>query len=157
MAKLDQAVVVAVDERYNDNNGAYQDVYLWDGESVTMAGGMYCSKVYSVNCTPEQFEAAKQWQRDNTPETIPYNKYCYNRLGAQTWIGCIVKLARSRKAPNKTPLRVTAFHEAYYDTRYNNQVVEQVTVTDGQQSWTVSSNCINELVQGVKDYVYWAE
>ena len=157
MTKLNTPVVVAVDERYNDNNGAYQDVYVWDGETVSMIGGMYCNKTYSVNCTADQFEAAKQWQRDNTPETIPYNKYCYNRRGAQTWIGCVVKLARSRKAPNKVELRVTDFHEAYYDTRFNNHVAEQVTVTDGQQSWTVSSNCINELVKGVKEYVYWAE
>lgn len=120
-------------------------------------GGMYCNKIYTVNCTPEEFEAAKQWERDNTKETIPYNKYCYNRLGANTFLGCIVTLKGSRKAPNKTPLTVIKFHEAYFDKRYNQHVTEKVTVTDGVTSWDVSSNCIHELIKGVKEYVYWAE
>lgn len=157
MAKLLTPVVVAVAEMYNDNNGAYQDVWLWDGEQVTISGGMYCNKVYSVNCTTDQFEAAKAWQRENTAETIPYNKYCYNRLGAQTFLGCIVQLKGSRKAPNKTDLTVIEFHESYYDNRYNQHVTEKVTVTDGQESWTVSSNCIDKLVKGVKEYVFWAD
>lgn len=150
-------VIVAVEEKYNDNNGSYQVAYTWNGEKVERVGGMYCNKYYSVNCTAEQFQAAKQWERDNTAETIPYNKYCYNRLGAQTFLGCVVTLKGSRKAPNKTPLTVIQFHEAYFDKRWNQHVTEKVTVTDGITSWEVSSNCINELIKGVKEYVYWAE
>lgn len=152
----DTQIIVAVDECYNDNNGSYQVAYIWDGKSVSTIGGMYDNKHYSVNCTEEQFLAAKLWQRENTPETIPFNKYCYNRLGANTFIGCIVKLARSKKAPNKTELKVTDFHESYYDSRFNQHVTEKVTVTDGVTSWIVSTNCINEIVKGVKEYVFWA-
>lgn len=155
--KNEKKVIVAVDECYNDNNGAYQVAYVWDGESVSTLGGMYDNTHYSVNCTDAEFAAAKAWQRANTPETIPFNKYCYNRLGANTFIGCIVKLARSRKAPNSVELKVTEFHESFYDSRYNQYVPERITVTDGTSSWIVSSGCINELVKGVKEYVFWAQ
>lgn len=148
-------VVVAVDDKWNENNGAYQVAYLWDGESVTTAGGMYCNEVYHVNCTDEQFEAAKAWQIENTERSIPRNKYCYNMLGANTYIGCKVKLARSRKAPNKTVLTVTDFHESYFSEKFNNRVPEQFTVTDGVDSWTVSTGCLAEVVEGVKQYPSW--
>lgn len=150
-------VVVAVDDRYNDNNGAYQIAYLWDGETVYTEGGIYCDKVYTVNCSVEQKEAAINWKIENTELSIPYNKYCYGGRGARTYIGCTIKLAKSRKAPNKVELKVTAFHESYYDGYYNQHVGEKITVTDGNNSWVVSSNCIAEVVKGVKDIVYWAQ
>ena len=152
---MSDLIVVAVDECYNDNNGAYQIVYVWDGEKVSTTGGMYCSDNYSVNCTSEQFEAARAWQIENTPETVPFNKYCYGGRGADTYIGCKIKLARSRKAPNKTVLTVTGFHESYYSERFNSLVPEQFTVTDGEEKWTVSTGCFAELVEGVKEYPRW--
>lgn len=157
MNKLSKPVVVSVDECYNENNGSYQVAYLWDGESVTTEGGIYCNKLYSVDCTPEQLQSAIEWQRENTPLTIPYNKYCYNRLGAHTYIGCVVKLKRSRLAPNGVELTVTDFHESYYCQRFNQTVTEKITVTDGNESWVVSSGCIADVVRGVKEYVYWAD
>lgn len=156
--KLETPVVVAVDECYCNDNGAYQTAYLWDGEKVFTDGGRYYrGPHFTVNCDPEQFKAAVEWQRENTPYTIPYNKYCYNRLGAHTYIGCIVKLKRSRLAPNGVPLKVVEFFESYYDKNYDQRVDEKFSVTDGTVTWKVSTNCLAEVVQGVKEYVYWAD
>lgn len=152
---MSDLIVVAVDDKWSENNGAYQTAYIWDGKSVSTAGGMYCEEVYKVNCTDEQFKAAKDWQIKNTERTIPRNKYCYNMAGAYTYIGCKVKLSRSRKAPNKTVLTVTDFHESYFSEKFNNRVPERFTVTDGVDSWTVSTGCLAEVVEGVKEYPLW--
>ncbi len=148
------SVCVAIDEKYSDNNGAYQIAYFWDGISVSVGGGMYDGAAYSVNCTPEQKQAAIDWMQSNCQLTANWNKYCYRGLGAFTYIGCIVKLARSRKAPNGVDLKVLDFYESRWDGSY--KVSEQVKVTDGDNVWIVSSSCIAELVQGIKDLPFWA-
>lgn len=148
------SVCVAIDEKYSDNNGAYQIAYFWDGISVSVGGGMYDGAVYSVNCTPEQKQAAIDWMQSNCQLTANWNKYCYGGLGAFTYIGCIVKLARSRKAPNGVDLKVLDFYESRWEGSY--KVSEQVKVTDGDNVWIVSSSCISELVKGIKDLPFWA-
>lgn len=147
-------VCVAVDDKYSDNNGPYQVAYFWDGEKVEQRGGMYDHAVYSADCTDAQLKAAAEWMIANTSESANWNKYCYGGRGANTYIGCTVKLTRSRIAPNNTPLKVIAFYESEYNGSY--KTPERVVVTDGHERWAVSSGCIKELVKGIKDVVYWA-
>lgn len=152
-------VIVAVEEKYNENNGAYQIAHAWDGERVERVGGMYEQVMYCVNATPDQFKAASEWAKANAEAnpTNNWNKYCYNGRGAFTFIDCIVTLKRSRKAPNGTPLKVVNFLEAGYNARFNNHVAERVEVTDGESTWIVSSGCIDEVVKGVVEYPLWIE
>jgi|GEM_PF-6337785 len=150
-------VIVAVEEKYNDNNGAYQIAYLWDGERVEQAGGMYDPAIYCVNATPEQIKAASEWAKADAEAnpTKNWNKYYYGGLGANTFVGCVVTLKRSRKAPNGTPLKVINFLEAAYYTHFNKHLAERVEVTDGYNSWVVSSGCIDKVIKGVVKYPSW--
>lgn len=154
-----EQVIVAVEEKYSDNNGNYQIAHVWNGECVTQIGGVYDSNVYSVNATPEQFKAASEWAKANAEAnpTNNWNKYCYGGRGADTFIDCIVTLKRSRKAPNKIPLKVVNFLENVYDARFNNYTGERIEVTDGYNNWVVSSGCINEVIKGHVDYPFWAQ
>ena len=34
-------VCVAIDYKYSDNNGAWNEYYMWDGERCTCVGSMY--------------------------------------------------------------------------------------------------------------------
>lgn len=151
-------VCIAIDHKYDDSMGAYSVFYFWDGQNVSTKGGMYSGlafNAFEVNATHEQVIEASAAYMETVPETYNYNKYCYGRRGCNTFIGCIVKLHRSRKAPNSTELKVTEFHEAYYCKRYNQHVPEKITVTDSVNSWTVSSNCIKEVVKGIKEKPFW--
>ena len=158
MKTTNETVCIAIDHLYDDSMGDYAVFYLWDGEKVYTEGGMYSgvrSDAYEVNATREQIAAASAAYIESAPETYNYNKYCYGRRGCNTFIGCIVKLHRSRKAPNNTDLTVVDFHEAYYCNRYNQHVPEKLTVTDGVSTWAVSSNCIKTVVKGVKEKPFW--
>lgn len=149
-------VCVARDDRYSDNNGAWSELYMFDGERVWKEGSMYDHvSERSVNATLEQIVDASAVYMNQQTEGYNYNKYCYNMRGANTFVGCIVTLSRSRKAPNNTELTVTNFHESYYDSRYNQHVSEKITISDGTSYWTVSSNCIANVVKGVKEKPFW--
>lgn len=151
-------VCIAKDDKYDDSMGAYTLFYLWDGEQVMVEGGIYSGlpyNTYEVNATHEQKVAASQAYMDAQKEGFNFNKHCYSGRGAYTFIGCVVELSRSRKAPNKTPLEVIAFFEGGYDSRYNHDRPEQVTVTDGENNWIVSSSCINKVIKGVKEKPFW--
>jgi len=153
-----KAQLISVEGKYDQSMGAYDLFHVWDGERVNVIGSMYDQQARESDfdqITDENLKLAKDWIFANTEEGFAYNKYCYNRLGANTFIGCIVKLKRSRKAPNGVELRVTDFHESHYSSKFNNHVTEQVTVTDGTSSWTVSSGCIDSVVKGVKELPYW--
>ena len=148
-------VIVAVDDKYSDNNGAWQVAYVWNGERVSVTGGPYDDQVYKVDASEEQIREASEWMKKNTKPTVPFNKYCYQGRGANTYIGCLVTLKRSRKAPNGTPLCVRAFIEGGYDKMYHRYTPEQVVVSDGEQEWVVSSGCIHDVIQGVVELPFW--
>lgn len=94
-------VVVAVEELYDHSNGNYEIAYLWNGVQVTTAGGMYSRETFTVNATADQIAAAAQWTKVNTEYKPTYSKHINGGRGGFTYVGCVVTLARSRKAPNK--------------------------------------------------------
>jgi hypothetical protein len=152
--------LIATDHKYSENNGAWNEYHCWNGSEVVVIGGMYDHQDndrerITGDATETELELARAWILANTEERPTYNKYCYNMRGAYTYLYCVVTLARSRKAPNKTPLKVVEFFESYYDRKFNQQVAEKITVTDGSTSWTVSSNCIDQLVKGTKKLPFW--
>lgn len=151
-------VCIATEDRYDESMGSYTVFYLWDGERVTIEGGLYSDlsfDAYEVNATLDQKIQASKWYVENTEKGLNYNKYCYNGRGANTYIGCIVRLKGSRKATNNVNLKVTDFFEGGYCSRYNQKITEKVEVTDGENTWVVSSSCINEVVERVHDLPFW--
>ena len=92
------AVIVAVREMYNDNDGAFEVAYHWDGETVETSRQCGSADFLSVNATEEQIQAAGDWYKAHSGDT---NK--------DTYIGCTVMLKGSRKAPNAKPLQVVDY------------------------------------------------
>ncbi len=157
-----EIVCLAVDHKYDDSMGAYSIFWLFDGEDVFTEGGMYSGLPYNhyvVNATQDQKDKALAIYTESQIETHNYNKYANNGRGAYTFVGCIVKLARSRKAPNKKDLKVINFNDRYYNSFYGNWVDETVDLIDestGETYQNISINCIKDVVKGIKELPFWA-
>ena len=136
------SVVVGIDDRYNDNDGAYHLAHVWDGQSVIVhnyANGYNKGAYYDaeVNATVEQKMEAAEWWRDNCKETENY------------W-DCVVVLQRSRKAPNKVPLKVVSYDAGGYNGYYNQHDPEQIQVEiekDADYAW-VNASCVKQVIKG---------
>lgn len=146
-------VCVAADHCYDDSMGAYVVAYLWDGEKVTREGGIYQNTDYtSANATIEEKRAASVWLESNIDYSANYNKYAK----CDTYVGCIVTLKRSRKAPNNVPVKVIDFIDGGYNSRFNSYESEKVVVeTEQGERFTVSYGCIDTLVKGIQKFPYW--
>ncbi len=157
MPLFNTPVCVAVDHKYSDNNGSWSEFIFFDGQGFTTKGGMYSNLAYNsyqVNATVKQLRKASIIALKQAPEGYSYNRYAGNG-GTDTYVNCIVKLKRSRKAPNNTELKVIDWFDGGYNGQYNNYTPDQICVTDGSQSWTVSASCIDEVVKGVKELPFW--
>jgi hypothetical protein len=152
-------VCLAVDHKYSENNGAYSIFYMWDGEKVFTEGGIYSDlayDAYNVNASKDELLAASEHMREVTPFTNSYSKYANNMRGAYTFVGCVVKLARSRKAPNGVELLVVDFHDRYFSNAFGCWVDEKITVQDSNKTtYTVSIGCIKEVVKGAQELPFW--
>lgn len=146
------SVVVATEDKYNDNDGAYHLAYVWNGETVSIVNysNGYNNVPYNAavkDANPYQVEDAVNWWI-NVRKDLSY------RNGNPTFIGCVVTLQRSRKAPNKTPLKVINHELGGYNSYYMQHDPERVCVEhEGQAIW-VSVGCIKEVVQGARPW--WA-
>lgn len=146
------SVVVAVDHKYNDNDGAYSIAVVWDGSvavSHNYSNGYNGVKFDAAvkDATDEQVKAAAEWYINT------YKDISEDHRGNPTFIGCTVTLSRSRKAPNKTPLKVTKYAAGGYNKRYGCWDQPKVCVdVQGQPVW-VSVGCISEVLQG--DTPWW--
>lgn len=133
-----RAVVVAIENRYNDNDGETVWVVTWDGEKVdttcVLSGYVDLGKI-KVDATIDDRDKAAKWWIDNAIDKKPL-------------VGCTVKLKRSRKAPNNTELLVVEHHEAYFDRMLYRENLERITVDVDGEHVTVSASCINEVVKG---------
>ncbi len=156
-------VCIAKEEKYSENNGAWTIFWLFDGVDITVEGGMYAGlpyDYYRVDATREQKKAASVIYMDNQKEGNNYNKYANGGNGADTFVGCIVSLARSRKAPNKTALKVLEFNDRYYSAHFNNWVSATIDLENeatGEIFNNVSLGCIKEIIKGVKQRPFWFE
>lgn len=146
------SVVVAVDHKYNDNDGAYSIAYVWDGEQVvphTYADG-YNKVSYTAavkDATKEQVDAAAEWYVNVRKDTSV-------RGTRATFIGCTVSLQRSRKAPNGVPVQVLDYVAGGYNRQYNRRDPEQIKVKAGECTYWVSTGCVKEVIKG--DSPWWA-
>ena len=127
-------VVVAIDERYNDNDGPSSTAIWWDGVALTREtyAGAHVRGAHddrSVTATPEQIMAAGEHYRVTARDT------------GVGHIGCDVTLARSRLAPNSVPLRVVDHSPAGH--RRDERIC---VMADGARVW-VSAGCINAVVR----------
>lgn len=147
------SVVVAIDHKYNDNDGAYSVAWVWDGETLT-------SESYANGYNNRSFEDAEVdasfLQIQEAAEAFAIGKFDLSKshfTQYSTFIGCTVKLKRSRKAPNNVELLVMGHADSYYDHANNRRVDAQTAVNvEGVKVW-VSQGCVNEIVKGA--YPWW--
>lgn len=150
------SVCVAVESKYNDNNGAYDIGYFFDGHSVSVESNLYSDKLFKVDATPEQIRKASiAYMEDEKNADYAPNKYLHNGRRGNTFIGCKVVLQRSRKAPNKVELLVTDFYEGGYNSRFGGYEADKIKVTDGADSWVVSVSCIKDVTKKVTEKPFW--
>jgi len=145
-------VCVAIDETYTDNNGPQTEFIFFNPttEEFTSeyANGYtkYSFDSFSIDATfAQRLQASKAHKAQSKVLDWEVNL-----------IDCVVILQRSRKAPNKTPLKVVSFQDRYYNGRYyTNQTVSLINETTGETFYNISTSCIKEVLQGVKKDLFW--
>lgn len=136
--------LLAVEELYCNSNGAFELIHVWNGEEIIIHHSRDGFNINSaINATPEIKAIASEWYQLNVKDTRKH-----------TYIGCTVILARSRKAPNKIPLKVLDFIEGGYDSRYNQYIDDKITVLHDDGHITINASCIKEVILGAAPY--WA-
>lgn len=138
-------VVVNVEDKYSDNNGAYDVVSYWDGEAIvteTLTG--YTDKVTpAVNATSEQKAAAAAWYKANIQKEI--RKACGHKF----------IVGGSRKVSKGNVVTLLSYNEGGYDSRFNNYVSDSVTVRTAQgETYNISPNCLKTWIEGTLPYWY---
>lgn len=127
-------VVVAINEGYTDNNGSTSTAVWWNGVAIHNEcyadgynGGSFDDR--RVNASHEQIKAAAdEYQRTS------------GDICNRTYIGCVVKLTRARKAPNRTPLEVVDHQAPKY--RQNERICVEAPIG---RMW-VSIGCVESVV-----------
>lgn len=140
---MNNLVVVNVEERYSDNNGAYDVVSYFDGETITTETlGGYTDKVTPVvNATAEQKALAAMWYKANI------QKESSKSIGHKFIVG------GSRKVSKGAIVTLLSYNQGGYDSRYNNYVQDSVTVkTVEGETYNISPNCLKIWVEGTLPY-----
>jgi len=136
-------VVVNVSERYSDNNGAYDVVSFWDGESITtetLTGN--CDKITpKINATIEQKTLAAAWYKANVQKEIS------KAFGHKFIVG------GSRKVSKGSVVTLLSYNEGGYNGGYYIQDTVTVKTADGD-TYKISPNCLKTWVEGVLPYWY---
>jgi hypothetical protein len=150
---INSIVCVAADHSYDESMGAFTTFTLFDtvNNSLSTKGGMYSDlsfDAYTVDATDSQIKQATKIYMESAKELSFEINY----------IDCIVTLKRSRKAPNKKPLKVIGYAESYYNgTFYTNETINLEDTVTGETFFNVSTSCIKDIVKGVKKAPYWAK
>lgn len=145
-------VIVGVDEKHNDNNGAFCLVWLFDEQAnclrrVTVSGTKYpeyLGATFDVVDNAEIISKAREAYRKT-------EKDCSYRvsIGTETYTDCLVVLKRSRKAPNKTPLRVIGYKEGGFNNCFGTYETPQIQVKDAKGVlYLTSVKTISEVLEG---------
>lgn len=138
-------VVVNVEEKYSDDNGAYDVISYWDGKAITTETlGGYTDKVTpKINATIEQKTLAALWYKANI------QKETSKAFGHKFIVG------GSRKVAKGTIVTLLSYNEGGYDARFGNYVQDSVTVkTEQGEMYKISPNCLKTWVEGTLPYWY---
>lgn len=141
-------VVVAIEEKFNPDFGAYAIAWLWNGETISSkcVGDYFAfsNEELAVNASASQIQEAGEAYRIQIKDKSPINY-------ADTYIGCEVMIKGSRKVPNGI-YTVTNHKPRFFNGRFYTQ--EQVYIQcENQIAQWISVSCIHEVVKGA--YPYW--
>lgn len=145
-------VCVAIEETYTDNNGP-QTAFIFFNTKTKEFSNEYANGYtklsfdsFSIDATFDQrLEASKAHKEQS--KTLDWEV---------NLMGCVVTLQRSRKAPNKKPLKVIGFNESYYNgSYYTNETIDLLNEDTGEEFFNISTNCVKDVLQGVKKDLWW--
>jgi hypothetical protein len=135
--------IVHVTECFNEDCGAYDKVYYLIGN--TLSCEVFTARdprpTPSVNATGEEIKLAE----------CLYMAQGLRREGRYL-IGSVVTLQRSRKAPNKTPVKIVDFSDRYFDGSYWQDAKIHVTWNDGLADAWVAESCIKDIKANALDW-----
>lgn len=138
-------VVVNVEEKYSDNNGAYDVISYWDGKAITTETltGNNDKITPSVNATSFQRQDAAHWYKTNV------KKETSKAFGHKFIVG------GSRKVSKGAIVTLLSYNKGGYDSRFNTYVQDTVTVsTAAGETYKISPNCLKTWVEGTLPYWY---
>ena len=142
---MNNLAVVNVEEKYSDNNGAYDVVSYWNNSEITTETltGNTARVTPSVNATNKQKQEAALWYKANIKKEVS------KAFGHKFIVG------GSRKVVKGAIVTLLSYNEGGYSSRFNNYVQDSVTVQleDGSTQ-TISPNCLKTWVEGVFPYWY---
>lgn len=138
MAKLAQAVVVAIRSGYTEDNGPWEGRVLWDGEEVSYVGGIYSTTAYDdmpINATPEQIREAGEWLANNPSDTD------------KSIFGGLYVIQGSRKIPKGSVCELVDITPRYWSGSF--WVDSKALVIYNGEKVSISPNCVKNCVRGV--------
>jgi len=140
---MNNLVVVNVEGRYSDNNGAYDVVSYWNGSEITTETlGGYTDKVTpKINATSEQKHEAAAWYKANVKKDVS------KAIGHKFIVG------GSRKISKGAIVTLLSYNEGGYNGGYYIQDTVTVKSADGD-TYKISPNCLKTWVEGVLPYWY---
>ena len=142
---MTKSVVVAIDQKYNDNNGPSACAIVWDGESIDYQPLQRYDEV-AINASCDQIDAAsKHFQL--------FERYVPNDAnGHSTYVGCTVNLHRSRKAPNGVPVEVVNLQGTYFHETFRCHMPPKIQIKHEEQTHWISIGCIKYILQYAKPW-----
>lgn len=140
--------VLAKEECYNDNEGAYSLAYLLNDNEVIVE--KYAHSRDNLHHNDVKVNASKEEIQLGAEILAVQNakKGNYKNL-----VDCVVVLHRSRKAPNKIPLNVLGEISSHYN-EYNRFIPDQIIVDVNGVHEIVSKSCVKEVIRG--ELPFWA-
>lgn len=137
--------LLIIDEKYNDNDGAYDVHIVWTGNEVDH----HVVKNYSGSkppatepATAKDYEKALEWWLAQPVSN-----------SSRDCIGCTYLTKGSRKVPNGTEVTVYSFRVAQRQGKW--QMPNQVTVElPDKTRETISASCLHSFIKGTVPYWY---
>ena len=129
-------VVVAIEPKFHEDFGAYERVFLWDGQKIEpeFCGDYWAftHERYDVNASKEAIKEAGEAYRVQMKDTS-------DQYGMPTYIGCEVLIKGSRKVKQGV-YTIVNYRPHTYNGRYYIDAKVCVKVDDTTTEW-ISANC----------------
>lgn len=146
---MNYPVCVAVENKYNDNDGAYDVGFMWDGVTLSTlkATNQYVPVGFTgVNASDCAKKQAAEWYRKNVKG---------ERDGRLTFTGETWKVKRARGIKKGTPVKVIAVTTEYFNGHPTRDVATVNIVGDDEAiDYSIGVNCLDGFVEGNNPWWY---
>lgn len=140
--ELQNKTIVGIQEKYNDNDGAFSIAYYLNDDKSELLQCNFSNGYNSVKYDAVVVNAS------DADITIARQLYRIQKFNTTNYIGCYVILKGSRLAQNNVELYVVDYRQSEYNN-FGTKTPEKITVPDinGKRVW-VSTSCIKTITMG---------